>query len=91
MNQNGQDKIITPDSFDPEGPQHFSSEEDAARFALEQTVARAHAGEPAAQYALALAILHFGDFAGKEENAIMWLKRAAAAGHVPSQLLLKDL
>ena len=86
-----QDNIIRPDSFDPDGPQHFATEEEAAKFALEQTTARAHAGDPAAQYALALAILHFGDFPHKEETAIMWLKRAAAAGNVPAQLLLKDL
>ena len=84
-------EIIRPDSFDPDGPQHFATEEEAAKFALEQTTARAHAGDPVAQYALALAILHFGDFPKKEETAIMWLKRAAAAGHVPSKLLLKDL
>ena len=85
------DDIIRPDSFDPDGPQHFATEEEAAKFALEQTTARAHAGDPASQYALALANLHFGDFPRKEETAIMWLKRAAAAGNVPAQLLLKDL
>ena len=86
-----QEKIIRPDSFDPDEPQQFATEEEAAKFALEQTTARAHAGDPAAQYALALAILHFGDFPRKEETAIMWLKRAAAAGNVPAKLLLKDL
>ena len=43
-------EIIRPDSFDPDGPQQFATEEEAAKFALEQTTARAHAGEPAAQY-----------------------------------------
>ena len=77
--------------FDPDGPQHFESEEEAAKYAFQQTLALANDGDPGAQYALALAILHFADFPRKEETAIMWLKRAAAAGHVPAQLLLKDM
>lgn len=79
------------DSFDPDGPQHFDSEEEAAKYAFQQTLALANDGDPGAQYALALAILHFADFPRKEETAIMWLKRAAASGHVPAQLLLKDM
>ena len=27
------DDIIRPDSFDPDGPQHFATEEEAAKFA----------------------------------------------------------
>ena len=81
----------TTDFFDPEAPRQFETEEEAAKYAFQQTLALANDGDPGAQYALALAILHFGDFPRKEETAIAWLKRAAAAGHVPAQLLLKDM